>query len=254
MIGYDEALDIAKRFAEEVAGLFPDGVLAVFAVGSLGGGYYRPGRSDIDTVIIGNGRKGEPCSLRKEIRKIANRYQKEFNVPKGFGAIVMAEGQLYPPYVAKDELVLEILRLKTQSRLVYGDYDVGLIPMPDKRAIIEDARAFQAWVDGERAKRAGESVEPWDTARFVNSTLMYMKRYLMIKHGIIEFNKFKVVGLYLANGPPMVDDEVFGFIGEALANEGVTTDGAKMLRMMEWGAEMARVINDEVLYGHLEIG
>ena len=47
MISYEKAIDITKQFANIVRDLLKDKLLAVFAIGSLGSDYYRPGQSDI---------------------------------------------------------------------------------------------------------------------------------------------------------------------------------------------------------------
>ena len=122
LITYDEAIRIAQEFAKEVADTFPGNILAVFAIGSLGSDYYRPGQSDIDTAIITNCGRQDVAKVEREVARLQDRYWKDYQVPKGFGAIVFAEEQLYPPYVAEEELILEILRLKTQSKLLYGAY------------------------------------------------------------------------------------------------------------------------------------
>lgn len=52
IITKEKALDIVNEFKNEITGIDPAGVLAIYLIGSLGGGYYRPGQSDIDTVVI----------------------------------------------------------------------------------------------------------------------------------------------------------------------------------------------------------
>ncbi len=54
MISYDEAIRIAQTFSKQVTGKFPGKIAAVYAIGSLGSDYYRPGQSDIDTAVITN--------------------------------------------------------------------------------------------------------------------------------------------------------------------------------------------------------
>jgi len=143
-------------------------------------------------------------------------------------------------------LILEILRLKTQSRLIWGDYDIGKIPTPDRDAIIDDAIAFQAWADNE--KRNDPTFGVRDVQTFVNSTLIALKRYLMIGCGIIEFNKFKVIGLYLANDPPMVNDEAFEFIRRSLRDNDAKISAERLTELIAWHDEMYTVINNLVLY------
>ena len=145
MISYEQAISIAKQFANNARELLRDKLLAVFAIGSLGSDYYRPGQSDIDTIIITSFKREELKLHIKDIRKLADSYQEKYNVPKGVGAILLAKEQLYPPYNYDEELILEIFRIKKQSKLVYGHYDIRTIPFPSKKDIIQDAIAFENW-------------------------------------------------------------------------------------------------------------
>lgn len=43
---------------------------------------------------------------------------------------------------------------------------------------------------------------------FVSSTLIALKRYLLLKYNIAEFNKFKVINIYLSHEPPIVSQEI----------------------------------------------
>ena len=108
-----DAIDIAKKFAEEIVRIYPD-TLAVYAIGSIGGGYYRPGQSDIDTVVIMDCTRAQANDRITAVEAVADRYWKEYSVPKGFGAIVLGKEQLMPPYIPEEELVMEIIRLKAQ--------------------------------------------------------------------------------------------------------------------------------------------
>ena len=247
-ISYINAIEIVKKFGNEISEN-NDNIIAVFVIGSLGSDYYRPGQSDIDTLIITKYNRNDKNKISKEIRITADKYQAEYDVPKGFGAIVFAEEQLYPPYVKNEELILEILRLKTQSKLIYGEYDINKIPMPDKQAIINDAINFQEWVDsGKKNKNPEDYVKEFDQISFVNSTLIVLRRYLILQHNIIEFNKFKAVGLYLENNPPLINDEVFEFVNSSLHEKTDEVNDEKILRMIEWREELYRIINDLVLY------
>ncbi|MEA4822774.1 MAG: nucleotidyltransferase domain-containing protein [Clostridiaceae bacterium] len=246
LISYVDALNIAECFSREIACKFGNQIIAVYAIGSLASDYYRPGQSDIDTAVITNCTRNNLQPLSSEIENIADTYWDKYNVPKGFGAIVFADEQLYPPYIKNEELILEILRLKTQSRLLYGYYDVDAIPTPTKHDIIEDACAFQKWADEEKVRNPNFKIDSIQT--FVNSSLIALKRYLMIKHGIIEFNKFKVIDLYLTHDPPFVNDEIFAFINKNLNGDTTKCNDVKFTQMVEWHDELYEVINKLVLY------
>ena len=238
IISYDEAINIAQKFAKELKEKFGNKLLAVYVIGSLGSDYYRPGQSDIDTVIITSCDRSEVVKIDKEIEGIADRYWKEYDVPKGFGAIVFAEEQLYPPYIPKEELILEILRLKTQSKLIYGCYDIEKIPLPNKQAIIDNENAFEDWVDSslekDKEEEAKKSFTELDRQVFINSTLWHLKRYLMIKCDIIEFNKFKVIDLYLQNNPPIVNQEAFDVINKAMNDGYDVLSDEQLQRLDKW--------------------
>jgi len=241
-ISYDEAVKIAQKFAEELNEKHKEKILAVFAIGSLGGDYYRPGQSDIDTVVITSCSRQDVAVMGKEIRTIADRYWKEHDVPKGFGAVVFAEEQLYPPYIANEELILEILRILTQSKLIYGYYDKKKIPVPDKQAMIDNENAFENWMAKEATKKADQGNEAGsqtifselDKQAFVNGTLWHIRRFLMINRDIIEFNKFKLIDLYLQNNPPIIDEEAFKIISSVLHNGYNLIDDEHMQKLSKW--------------------
>ena len=237
-ISYDEAIGIAQKFAKELSQKFGSKLLAVFAIGSLGCDYYRPGQSDIDTAIITSCDRNEVAKIDTEVEGIANRYWKEYDIPKGFGAIVFAEEQLYPPYVPTEELILEILRLKTQSKLIYGCYDTENIPLPSKQAIIDNENAFEDWVESSMEKdnvnETKTCFSELDKQVFINCVLWHIKRYLMIKCDIIEFNKFKVIDLYLQNNPPIVNYEAFDIINKALNNGYDVLSNEHLQRLDKW--------------------
>ena len=246
MITYEQAISIAKQFANIVRNLLKDKLLAVFAIGSLGSDYYRPGQSDIDTIIITSLKREELKIYRKDIRKLADTYQEKYNVPKGFGAILLAEEQLYPPYISEEELILEIYRIKLQSKLIYGNYDITKIPNPTKKDIIEDAKAFEKWRLEEHKNNPDFKIN--NNIMLVNSTLMMLKRYLMIKCDIIEFNKFKVIDLYIKNNPPYADEELFEFIEKSLHNEDTEIEKDVFDRFVQSHDRLTMIINDIVLY------
>jgi len=244
MISYEKALDIAVEFAKEIDCRYPDRIKAVYAIGSLGSDYYRPGQSDIDTAIVTDFSRNEIDCVTEQIENIADGYQQKYQVPKGFGAIVFAQEQLFPPYVKEEELIQEILRLKTQSKLIYGHFDVNTIPMPDWNAIKEDILNFQEWIDEQPTFQHTRQ-------SFINSTLIALKRYLLLKHHMIEFNKFKVIGLYMQNEPPMVNEEIFEFIQASLYERPVIWNDEICSQYVKWHDELYRVINKLVLYNEL---
>ena len=86
----------------------------------------------------------------------------------------------------------------------------------------------------------------------VNSTLMMLKRYLMIKCDIIEFNKFKVVDLYMKNNPPYVDEELFEFIEKSLHNEDTIIEKDVFKRFVQSHDDLTKIINS-LVFNELDI-
>ena len=82
----------------------------------------------------------------------------------------------------------------------------------------------------------------------VNFTLIMLKRYLTIKCDIIEFNKFKVIDLYIKNNPPYVDEELFEFIEKSLHNEDTEIEKDVFDRFVQSHDRLTMIINDIVLY------
>lgn len=221
IISRERAFEIARGFAEEITSAHP--VKAVFAIGSLGGGYYRPGQSDIDTAIILDCTREEASSHEQAIEKTAGQYREKYGVPKDFGAVVMEYEQLFPPYFPAEELVVEIMRIKLQGQLICGDLNPNDIPMPDIESAKACENAFEDW------RANGFHVPPEQMTRqmTVNSILLLIRRFLMLEHGIIEFDKRKMIPLYLSHQPPVVNPlyleavELYLLNGESAINDSI---------------------------------
>lgn len=241
VIPYRRALEIARGFAADIAAVHP--VRAVFAIGSLGGGYYRPGQSDIDTAVILNCTRGEAALHEAAIEKVAAQYRDQYNVPKDFGAVVLSVEQLFPPYVPEEELVLEIMRIKLQGLLLYGELDPADIPMPDMDAAKACENAFEDWRAG------GFHVPPEEMTRTmtVNSILLLVRRYLMLERGITEFDKRKMIPIYLASQPPMVNMHCLEAVENCLKNGEAAIDDRTLLEMSLWHEELLTFMNRRLL-------
>ena len=239
-IELERAIGISKAFAEEIAAMYPD-LLAVYAIGSIGGGYYRPGQSDIDTVVIMSCSRAQAYERTSAIEAVADRYWKQYSIPKGFGAVVMGTEQLKPPYIAEEELVMEIIRLKAQHMLIYGAFDLDSIPMPDRAAIIDAENAFEDW-------RASEGITPPEKMTrqmTVNSILILLKRWLLLEKGIVEFNKFNVVSRYLKNDPPFINERYLNAVNEYIHGGEISNE--LLYEMSKWHEWLLKSMNSLLL-------
>lgn len=217
VITRERALEIVGEFQKEITAIDPEGILAIYLIGSLGGGYYRAGQSDIDTVIIV---KDDATITQKGIDEIAERYWKNYSIPKGFGSIMIYEKELFPPYTKSEieefEFSIEIARLKMQGCLFYGQYSLANVPMPTKQHLIEDAKIMEKWLFSEFGYPMYDKL---GITSCVNCILGAMRRFLMIEKSVFEFNKFNTVKAYLDHSPDIIDENVFAFIDQYLRGE-----------------------------------
>ena len=238
-----KAMEIVNEFLDEIR-REDNGVLALYLIGSLGGGYYRPGQSDIDTVIIVS---DDAAITQKRVDEIANKYWKSYEIPKGFGSIMIRLSEFSPPYLKSEidefEFTVEIARLKTQGKTVYGEVLLDDIQMPQKEDFIKDALIMEKWF----AKEFGDPMfDKLQITGCVNTILGCLRRYLMIEKRVFEFNKFLTIETYMKYEPPIVNEVVFDFIHKNLKDEIVgSNDDLYMLRVC--GMQFREYFNKRLL-------
>ena len=226
------AWDILSGYVADCLRIDPDTLLAVYAIGSLSGGYYRPGQSDIDAVLlVKDGSEhiwGTPIAPSEALADLNRRYLETYQIPKDFGPFPIQESRLFPPYLPDDELVPEIARLKVQGEPVFGSYDLDAVPMPMAADLLEYARHFERWFEDEFLKE--HPFETFSPRACVNTMLMHMSRFLWVRMGEIEFDKRKVLGGYLASDPPFADEEMLPLVDRSLAGHELSEDQIAILR------------------------
>ena len=227
------AWDILQKFSEDCREIDSSSLIAIYATGSLPGGYYRPGQSDIDAVlIIKNGSEdvwGNSEKPSKALEELNRQYLEMYQIPKDFGPFPLQESELFPPYDPENDfLTQEITRLKFQGKLVYGNFDLEEIPLPSIENILADAKHFEEWWRDQFS--IATKVEGMSPEACVNTILIHLRRFLQIKRGVIEFNKLKVVATYLDNEPPFINSEALRLVTDSLALQILTDDDIEFLR------------------------
>lgn len=244
VISEKKALNIVDEFLNALKSIDNNSILALYLIGSLGGGYYRPGQSDIDTALI---IKKNSVLTQENTDVIAHNYYKKYRVPKGFGAIVVCESELYPPYEksVKEEFAFsyEIARLKIQGKLLYGSYDLNVVPMPTKKQLMKDEIIMQKWLNKEFGYLMFDKLS---ATGCVNCILGSMRTYLMIKHGIFEFNKFKTIKAYMKTSPHVFDYKINDFINGYLKGES-KVDDVIHLSLRNFGIKIRDYMNKDLL-------
>jgi hypothetical protein len=216
------AWQLLERYVQDCLALDRDSLRAVYATGSLGGGYYRPGQSDIDALlIVADGSQEIWGDLEQGSERLAalNRtYRERYRIPKDFGPFALQEHELYPPYDPASDLIAdEIARLKDQGVCVYGVFPLDDVPMPTAEDFRRCARNFEAWLEAELL--AGHPISGFSEAACVNTILIHLGRCLRIARGVLEFDKRALVAAYLAHDPPFVDEVALGLVEASLVGE-----------------------------------
>lgn len=218
IIDEDTAWEILQRYVRDCLRVDSCSLLGIYAIGSLPGGYYRPGESDIDAVLtVKNGSEhiwGSSDRLSEALHELNHKYSGKYQIPKDFGPFPIQKGELFRPYDPEKEMTLEIARLKLQGRCIYGGFALETVPMPTGDDFLRDVQHFEEWWRDEFSKRT--PLEKMSPGACVNTILMHLSRFLRIKRGIIEFDKCKLMPKYLENDPPFVDHELLHLVEEVI--------------------------------------
>jgi len=138
-----QAWQIVEEFARDLAATLGDQLLSVVVIGGLGAGTYRPGISDVDTVVIVTA-DALPAA-GPLVERLREEYRARYQVPKEFGAILLTPAQLCPPYPPEGELAPEVQRIVDQGRIAYG-IQVPVVP-PSRAELLAYVRWFDRWLE-----------------------------------------------------------------------------------------------------------
>jgi len=94
--------------------------------------------------------------------------------------------------------------------------------MPTSEDFLKDAQHFEEWWRDEFEKTT--SWEDMSATACINTILIHLGRFLRIKKRIIEFNKHKLVGMYLESKPPFVNSEILQLVERFLISEKISKE------------------------------
>ena len=237
------AWKILRDYSIECSQIDGESLIAIYAIGSLPGGYYRPGYSDIDAVmIVTEGSEkiwGNNETRSERLTNLNSKYENAYDIPKSFGPVLVRPSELYPPYNPEKELTLEIARLKIQGNLIYGEFPLDNIPMPAREDFINDFKNFEDYLDNEFFPEYLE--DRLTLTQCTNIILMYLNRYLNLEHGIIQFDKKKAVPLCMEYDEPFFNQQVFGIVERYLQSEKIEEEEIHILR--EYAVDLRNNMN-----------
>lgn len=233
------AWDIIHKFCNELRLLNDKSLTAIFVVGSLAGGYYRPWNSDIDvTLIIKDGL--EQILNNSTVKSIIKELLRNYPYPIGFEAFIKYENQLFPPYLPKKQMTIEILRLRYQSQLVFGNFAIDSITLPTKTDILNDALYYEKKLNSNYR----DPIAVLDETGLISLEFKYMRLYLILHNDIIEFNKVKIIELFDNLYEHTFDKKSFLILREFL--NGIKTDEYSLEILRSFCYSLRSIINEDI--------
>lgn len=171
------------------------GLRAIFTIGSLPGGYFRPSQSDLDVVVLfndpprsGNDLEDLKAGLDELIqpKKLLHPFEVEC-MPRFISDLGRnpESGLLQNPDL--------VARLKVQSKQLFGNYPVQTLPMPSATEWAWETRNFLRWWDLQTAADPTRSTTP---SMQIKKTLALVRFYLAVRRDLVEYNKFKLLEVY----------------------------------------------------------
>ena len=182
---------LLERIAERIQNAHLPGFKAFFVIGSLAGGYYKPGQSDVDLLALFAGSspaedeyKRQAELLESLVGKIPGnlavdilpRYESDLSIDPNTGLY------LRPDLVA---------RLLTQSRQLAGSYDLSSLKMPGPRDFQAE---FPIQLDWWQANHGSlETCPPPLQAKYL---LLVLRSWLVVFRHQLSYNKSELIAAY----------------------------------------------------------
>jgi hypothetical protein len=190
-----QAWQIVEEFARDLAATLGDQLLSVVVIGGLGAGTYRPGISDVDTVVIVTA-DAQPAAAPL-VERLREKYRARYQVPKEFGAILLTPEQLRPPYTPEGELAPEVQRIVDQGRLAYG---VQMPVVPSTRTeLLAYVRWFDRWLETEFLPAHPPETLGYHAA--YNLAAMACRHYLYARTGEMIWDKERALRTFAGREP-----------------------------------------------------
>ena len=216
----EQAWTLLHKFAGEASSIDPPRVKAIIAIGSLPGGYYRQGQSDLDVVILtadadqalGLDKTNFLTAISETVKKFQSCCDEETKLEAILVSVsdlsaTNAEGLLLNPQLNA--------RLKVQGHILIGGYDLGQVPMPSPRDLLNEFRQNET-----RDISDGETQdEQPDPSGLIKYAFYLIRSYLSIVHSVFDFNKLTLLDTYKTHTPLYEDETFFELINKSLTGE-----------------------------------
>jgi len=206
-------------------------IRAAFVIGSFPGGYFRPGQSDLDVVIIfaGSPPTDEPTcqqhqALRQAIKELASK---------------ASPYEIEPMFIYEAELKRDpqsgllpradfASRLLLQSQLLMGEFDLHQVDQPLPQDFIY---VLQRYLEYFQHKNGPDGFDQAPLSDLVKHVLTLMRYALIICRQHVQYNKFAVLQDYLRLIPELpLPDSLQRAIEKSLQGEPIDQDLAAAFR------------------------
>jgi len=182
---------LLERIAERMQNAHLPGFRAFFVIGSLAGGYYKPGQSDVDLLALFAGSPPAEDEYKRQAELLESlvgkipwnlavdilpRYESDLSIDPNTGLY------LRPDLVA---------RLLTQSRQLAGSYDLSSMKMPGPRDFQAE---FPIQLDWWQANHGPlETCPPPLQAKYL---LLVLRSWLVVFRHQLSYNKSELIAAY----------------------------------------------------------
>jgi hypothetical protein len=187
---------LLEKVAERIQKADLPGFKAFFAIGSLAGGYYLPGQSDVDLLVLFAGSRPVEGEYKKQAKVLESligkvpgnltidilpRYESDLLIDPNTGLC------LHPDLVA---------RLLTQSRLLAGTNDLSSLKMPGPRDFQAEFPSQLNWWQLNHGPQ--ETCTPLLQAKYL---LLVMRSWLAVFRNQVIYNKRDLIAAYKRSQP-----------------------------------------------------
>lgn len=191
------------NFANSAEALGLTETRAIFLIGSLPGGYFRPGQSDLDVLVIFQGAPSSEntftaAQLTEKERLQALAVQA---APYEIELLFLHETRLRrDPLTGLFPYADFAQRLISQSELLWGEPDLKRLEAPTKQ---DFACAFKRYLEYLQDKQGEDFFTRGAVPELLKHALVLMRYYLLVQRGVLEYDKTQLARRYQDNQPPL---------------------------------------------------
>ena len=172
------------------------GFRALFVIGSLAGGYFKPGQSDVDLLALLAGSRLEKSDYQKQAERLEALLGK---LPQGLEVDILPRYESDLATSPQTGLYLRpdlVARLLVQSRLLAGHYDLSHLRMPDARDFQADFPAQLRWWQANHG-----APEDCDAPLQAKYLLLVLRTWLAVLRNQLIYNKTELIAAYRKTSP-----------------------------------------------------